>query len=49
MILTNGDLLAVIIALMGSVSLIVIFWRENILLRQEIELLRDVIVNNELH
>jgi len=49
MILTNGDVLAIIIALISSITVICLFWRENILLRKEIKLLKDVIVNNELY
>jgi len=37
MILTTGDMIAVLIALVGSVTVMCLFWRENIHLRKELQ------------
>lgn len=41
MILTNGDLLAIIIALLGSITVMGLFWRENVALRRELYRLHE--------
>jgi hypothetical protein len=39
--LTNLDLLAIIIALLGCLTVIFLFWKQNILQQNEIVRLRD--------
>jgi hypothetical protein len=40
MILTTGDMIAVLIALVGSVTVMCLFWRENVHLQRENRKLR---------
>jgi hypothetical protein len=40
MILTTGDMIAVLIALVGSVTVMCLFWRENVYLQRENRKLR---------
>jgi Tfp pilus assembly protein PilW len=39
--LTNLDLIAIIIALLGCLTVIFLFWKQNMLQQQEIVRLRD--------
>lgn len=36
MILSSGDMIAMIIALGGSLTMMILFWRENISLRNQL-------------
>jgi hypothetical protein len=48
MILTNSDALAIIIALISSIAVMGLFWRENISLRRQVAYLKEM-VSDEFH
>jgi hypothetical protein len=48
MILTNSDALAIIIALIGSITVMGLFWKENISLRRQLAYLKEIL-SDEFH
>jgi hypothetical protein len=48
MILSSSDALAIMIALLSSITVMILFWRENIGLRRQVEFLKEM-VSDEFH
>jgi|APCry1669188879_1035177.scaffolds.fasta_scaffold431679_1 hypothetical protein len=48
MIISSSDAVAIMIALLSSVTVMVLFWRENIALRRQVEFFKEM-VSDEFH
>jgi hypothetical protein len=48
MILSSSDAVAIMIALLSSITVMVLFWRENISLRRQVEFFKEM-VSDEFH
>jgi len=48
MIISSSDAVAIMIALLSSVTVMVLFWRENISLRRQVAYLKEIL-SSEFH